>query len=183
VRRIARGGRYYRIANPAWVDPLDPNFATIHGGRWTPPGEFGGLYLCATIEVAAANARHQHRNRAIKLFDLRPQARPVLVMVNVPEDDFLDIVTDAGIAAVKLPRAFPFGITHERCWPVARRAHAARLPGIASRSAAECTPARWVGEELTLYDRGLPVRKVGKIKPFSHWYPDADPDRAAVRRG
>ncbi len=45
-------------------------------GAGSTPGEFGALYLNATVRVAAANARAQHSGRAIKLFDLLPEARP-----------------------------------------------------------------------------------------------------------
>lgn len=173
---LLRGGRYYRVANPAWIDPLDPSYAKRYGGRWTPPGEFGALYLCATIVVAAANARAQHRHRAIKLFDLRPEARPSLVLVNVPENRFLDVVSDAGIAELRLPRTYPFGVPHERCWPIARRAYAKRIPGIACRSNAEATPTEWIGEELALFDYSLPVRRVRTVKAFAQWYPDQRPD-------
>lgn len=175
MKRLSRGGRYYRVANPNWADPLDPSYSKRYGGRWTPPGEFGALYLCATIDVAAANARAQHRNRAIKLFDLRPQARPSLVMVNVPENRFLDVITDAGIAALRLPHAYPFGVAYERCWPIARRAYEEHIAGVACRSNAEATSTFWVGKELALFDYSLPVRRVGKIKPFAQWYPDAIP--------
>jgi hypothetical protein len=175
VKLLSRGGRYYRVVNPHWVDPLDPSYSKIFGGRWTPQGEFGALYLCATVDVAAANARWQHRYRAIKLFDLRPEARPSLVMVNVPENPFLDVVTAAGVAALRLPRAYPFGVPRERCWPIARRAYAQRIPGIACRSNAEADTTSWIGEELALFDYTLPVRRVGKIKPFAAWYPDAIP--------
>ena len=158
-----------------WTDPLDPSYSKLYGGRWTPPGEFGALYLCATIDVAAANARWQHRHRAVKLFDLRPEARPSLVMVNVPENRFLDAVTSEGISALRLPRVYPYGVTRERCWAVARRAHSQGVPGIACRSNAEATASSWIGEELALFDDALPVRRVGKIKPFAQWYPDAIP--------
>jgi hypothetical protein len=177
MKLVSRGGRYYRVVNPRWVDPLDASFSKTYGGRWTPPGEFGALYLCATVDVAAANARYQHRNRAIQLFDLRPEARPSLVMVNVPENRFLDVVSDAGVAALRLPRVYPFGVAYERCWPIARRAYRERVPGVACRSNAEATSTDWIGEELALFDFSLPVRKVGKTKSFAQWYPDADPDR------
>ena len=175
MKRLSRGGRYYRVVNPNWADPLDPSYSKRYGGRWTPPGEFGALYLCATVDVAAANARAQHRHRAIQLFDLRPLARPSLVMVNVPENRFLDVVTEAGLAALRFPRTYPFGVAYERCWPIARRAYAQRIAGIASRSNAEATSTFWIGEELALFDYSLPVRRVGKIKSFAQWYPDVIP--------
>lgn len=101
-----RGGRYYRVAKPEWVDPLDLSFSKVHGGRWNPPGDFGALYLGGSEEVAAANARRQHRGRAIGLFDLRPERRPVLVTVEVPEGTVLDAVTPGGCTRFDCLRLF-----------------------------------------------------------------------------
>ena len=35
---------WWRIADPAWTNPLDPSFAQRRGGRWNPPGSFPTLY-------------------------------------------------------------------------------------------------------------------------------------------
>lgn len=151
-------------------------YAKLHGGRWTPRGEFGGLYLNATIAVAAANARHQHRRRAIGLFDLRSEARPHLIEIYVPKRDCVDVVTDEGIAAAGLPGGFPNKVPHSICHSVARQAYANAIEGVASRSAAEVTATSWVGEELTVFDRaasGIVERSTAK---FTDWYPDAQPD-------
>jgi RES domain-containing protein len=80
---FTRDGRYYRVVDPSYVDPFDTSYAKAAGRRWNPRGEFGALYLCATIAVAAANARFQFVGRAIKLFDLLPAAQPELVTVEV----------------------------------------------------------------------------------------------------
>jgi hypothetical protein len=64
---------------PEWVDCGDMSFSKI-GGRWTPRGEFGALYLNATIRVAAAQARHQHEGRAT--FDV-----PTVTVVDVVDAD------------------------------------------------------------------------------------------------
>ena len=38
-----QGGPYHRVADPNWVDPIDPSFAAM------PPGQrFGDSGICAT---------------------------------------------------------------------------------------------------------------------------------------
>lgn len=172
---VSRGGTYFRLYKPGWSDPLDSSFARLHGGRWTPPGEFGALYLNATISVAAANARHQHARRAIQLFDLRPEKRPSLLDVVVPTSLVADVVSPEGIAGLALPSSYPLGVDYAQCWPVARAAYAeARLAGIACRSNAECTAAHCVGEELAWFDRSKLPRK-RRRRDFAHWYPGPHP--------
>lgn len=177
MEAIERNGSYYRLFKPDWNDPLDSSYAKqAAGNRWNPPGEFGALYLNRTRDVAAANARWQYRNRAIGLFDLKPERRPSLLQLDVPRWRVLDIVTPAGIAAAKLPKSYPFGVAIQRCRPVARRAYADHtLAGIACRSAAECTKTTWVGEELAWFERSPRLREVGLRLAFGQWYPDAHP--------
>lgn len=172
---IARGGTYYRVFKPGWHDPLDTSFSRKRGGRWTPPGEFGALYLNATIQVAAANARSQHAGRAIGLFDLRPEKRPGLLDVEVPRRRVADVVTAAGVAAAGLPKDCPVGVTYGQCWPVARSTYGdPTKAGIASRSNAECTASHCAGEELAWFDRSVPVEEIQR-RDFAQWYPGPHP--------
>ena len=180
AKTLSRGGTYYGVAKPEWSDPLDTSHAKRHGRRWNPPGEFGALYLSRTIEVAAANARWQHRGRAIGRFDLRPERRPVLVTLELLGSRLLDVVTAAGVASVGFPARYPFGVSYERCQPKGRRAYHDGLAGVACRSAAECTPKEWLGEELTWFDRSLGVRESAKRRAFADWYPDVVPDARSV---
>ena len=175
MQTIARGGTYYRVAKPDWAQPLDTSFSKAAGGRWNPPGSFGALYLSQTVEVAAANARTQHRGRAIGLFDLRPDRRPMLLTVSASAAQVLDVVTPAGIQALRLPSAYPFRVDHARCRPIGRRAYRSGLPGIACRSAAECTPSSWLGEELAWFDNAPPVTETHPRRVFADWYPDSIP--------
>ena len=133
------------------------------------------LYLNRTLEVAAANARWQHRKRAIGLFDLRPERRPILVTVEVPRVGALDVVTAEGLRDLRLPASYPFAAGHARCRPIGRRAYKGGLPGIACRSAAECFATGWVGEELAWFDRAPGVRERGPRRAFGEWYPDSIP--------
>lgn len=177
--RIARSGRYFRVANPLWIDPLDPSYAKRYGGRWTPKGQFGALYLNAGIDVAAANARWQHRDRAIQLFDLRPESRPALITLAFEPHEVVDVVTGAGLADIGFPSTYPIGVSHAKCHAIARTAYAGEIQGVACRSAAEATEASWIGEELTVFDRALPLAEIAPRRRFAEWYPDAKPDDAS----
>ena len=171
---IRRGGPYYRVAAPGWNDPADTAYSKERGGRWNPPGEFGALYLNATTQVAAANARAQHAGRAIKLFDLLPEARPELVTFDVPMVDVVDAFTPHGIEALGFAANFPYGVPWPPCQAIARHAHAARLAGVAARSNAEATATAFVGEELALFEEvalGAPLVR----RHFNEWYPDPIP--------
>ncbi len=173
-RTVERGERYFRVVAPDWVDPASTEYSKQRGGRWNPAGEFGALYLNATIEVAAANARAQHAGRAIKLFDLLPQARPEVVVFDVPMIKVLDACTAAGIAALGFAENFPFGVGWPSCQAIAREAHTAKLAGVASRSNAEATATRFSGEELAVFEEvsaGAPQTRL----TFLEWYPDPIP--------
>jgi hypothetical protein len=175
LRSLQRGGAYFRLFKPGWSDPLDTSYSKSRGGRWTPPGEFGALYLNATIEVAAANARAQHTGRAVGLFDLLPQRRPSLMTVDLPKSEVADVVTDAGVAAAGFPLEYPLGVDHPACWQVARFSYGdAGFAGIASRSNAECTPSHCVGEELAWFDRSSQPA-AGRRRTFEEWYPGPHP--------
>ena len=175
VRRVVRrGGSYYRVVAPKWVDPADTAYSKQRGGRWNPAGEFGALYLNATIKVAAANARAQHSGRAIKLFDLLPAARPELVTFEVPMVDVLDACTPAGVADLGFAENFPYRVTWPPCQAIGREAHANALAGVAARSNAEATETGSVGEELALFEEVV-VSPSKARRRFDKWYPDPIP--------
>lgn len=176
MKSLIRSGTYLRVFSPHWRDPLDTALSRTHGGRWNPPGAFGVLHLCADQAVAAANARAQHAGRAIGLFDLKPARRPHLLQVHVPRSTCLDVVSAAGVADLGLPAGFPFGVAHDRCRRIGRRAFRSRsYGGVASRSAAECRPTAWVGEELAWFDSAPAVSEKGPRQDFATWYPDPIP--------
>jgi hypothetical protein len=124
--------------------------------------------------VAAANARAQHSGRAIKLFDLLPEARPELVTFEVPIVNALNACTPSGIAALGFATTFPYGVTWPACQAIAREAHAAGLPGVAARSNAEATVTTFVGEELALFEEVGVGEPQARCK-FHKWYPDPIP--------
>ena len=167
-----RRGAYYRVCKPDWLDCGETSYSKAAGGRWNPPGEFGALYLNATVKVAAAQARQQHAGRAIGLFDLRPERRPELATFEVPRVTLVDAVTAEGLHALGLPADYPLGVPWPPCQAIGRRAYR-ELAGVAARSAAEARPGHTAGEELTLFDR-LTLAAVRR-EPFRVWYPDPVP--------
>ena len=176
---FTRGGRYYRVVDASYSNPLDTSYAKNAGRRWNPPGEFGALYLCATPAVAAANARYQFVGRAIKLFDLLPTARPELVTVDVPNLGVVDVVTADGVQAVGLPANYPWGVPWPRCQAIARDAYADGVAGVAARCNAEATATSWVGEELAAFDVVTGLAQVSR-EAFALWYPDPIPGSSAL---
>jgi hypothetical protein len=168
VRTIRRGGPYLRVADPDWDDPLDGRHAAERGGRWNPPESFPVVYLCRSIEVARANVYRRLRGQPYGPEDLRPGAGPVLVRTRVPEDRYLNAITDAGLRNLGLPKSYPLDsrrriVPHSRCQPIGLRAWEAGLRGIAARSAA----AR-PGEELAYFGRHKLRR--GAVRAFDEWF-------------
>jgi RES domain len=167
VRTIRRGGPYLRVADPGWDDPLDGRYAADRGGRWNPPESFPVVYLCRSIPVARANVYRKLEGQPYGPEDLRPGAGPVLVRATVPEDRYLNVVTDPGCRDVDLPTTYPFDGRHRtiawrRCQPIGLRAWEDGLPGVAARSAAGD------GEELA-YFGGRKLRR-GAIRSFEQWF-------------
>jgi RES domain-containing protein len=171
---IRRGGPYHRVVAPEWIDPANTSYSKQHGGRWNPVGEFGALYLNATTQVAAANARSQHSGRAIKLFDLLPEARPELVTFDISIVEVVDACTQHGIAALGFAKNFPYGVRWPPCQAIAREVHATALAGVAARSNAEATASWSVGEELALFEEVV-VAAPRARRRFHEWYPDPIP--------
>jgi len=173
VRTIVRGGRYLRVADPDWEDPLDGRAAAIRGGRWNPPESFPVVYLCRSAAVARANVNRLLTGHPYGPEDLRPGAGPVLVATRAPEVRYMNAVTDAGLAAIGLPRSYPRDgrgriVPHRRCQPIGERAWERGLPGVAARSAAPGAAAR--GEELAYFERRRLRR--GAVRSFEEWFWD-----------
>ena len=153
---VVRGGVYYRVCDPAWKNPADTTYAKRFGGRWNVRGEFGALYLNATIAVAAANARRALRMQfgdAVTFADIRPERRPDLQTFVVSGTAFIDAVSDDGIAA---------------CQRVARACYAAGEAGIAARSAVQRS-----GEELAVFDSHIGIVRLAPKgrATFGQWFP------------
>jgi hypothetical protein len=88
----------------------------------------------------------------------------------VPEDRYLNVVTDAGCRDAGLPETYPRDarwrlIAHRRCQPIGLAAREAGLPGVAARSAVAH------GEELAYFGRRRLRR--GAVRPFEDWFWDS----------
>jgi hypothetical protein len=174
VRTIRRGGPYLRVADPDWDDPLDGRHAAERGGRWNPPESFPVVYLCQTLAVARANVYRLLEGQPYGPEDLRPEGAPVLVRATVPEDRYLNVVTDAGCRDAGVPTTYPRDsrrriVPHRRCQPIGERAREAGLPGVAARSAAPTAPA---GDEELAYFGRRRLRR-GAIRQFEQWFWDS----------
>jgi len=166
---IGRGGTYHRVADPSWDDPLDGTYAAARGGRWNPPGSFGVLYLNRDVGTARRNVDRLLAGHPYGPEDLDPDEAYILVEVDVPHADHVDVVTDAGCAASGLPASYPRDadgavIPHAACRPIGVAAHDAGLPGVACRSAAPGAAAE--DEELACFGAVGERRR----RSFDDWY-------------
>ena len=84
VERIPDDHSWWRIADPAWADPLDPNFAQRRGGRWNPPESFPTLYLNEDKVMARLNLRAFIDGWPYEPEELREDTGPVLVECTLP---------------------------------------------------------------------------------------------------
>jgi RES domain-containing protein len=170
---------WYRVADSAWTDPLDPTYADRAGGRWNAPGDGPTLYLNADRETARAQIPRMLRGTAIDVEDLRDDAPFVLVPVRLPaRQRVADATTDTGLTALGLPRSYPARRDGtEVPWSVCRRSAAvvrrARLRGVLARSAA--LPD---GRELAWFPaRTARATSAGATEAFATWrHPDAPSD-------
>ncbi len=172
--RLTPGHVWYRVADPGWIDPLDPSPAGGVGGRWNPPGSFPALYLNADIVTARLNVRLFVAGWPYEPEDLRDDTAPILVGAELPRDqDVADIHTPAGVSAAGLPATYPVDrsgnvVPHTRCQPIGRAARADGLRGLRCRSARTLDGA---GRELAWFpatSRSRPS-EVSR-EPFSRWF-------------
>lgn len=171
MRHVACRGRYSRVVDPAWRDPLSPEHSREYGRRWNPPGAFGVVYLNASRAVARAQVRQKLEPRGIRPEDLDSTGGPSLIKTDIPADRYVDAVTDNGLKSLELPASYPLGnegkaIPHAICQPIGRRAWEANEPGIACRSAAAAAPPN--GEELAYFGR-RPLEALGTTR-FADWF-------------
>lgn len=171
MRHVVRGGSYSRVADPSRRDPLSPEHARRHGGRWNPAGAFGVTYLNASQAVARAQVLHKLEPRGIRPEDLDPEEGPSLVHTDVPRNSYVDAVTARGLASLELPPSYPLDaagnvVPHSVCQPIGQRAHEAGEPGIVCRSAV--LPAPTDGEELAYF--GHKRLRVKRIEQFADWF-------------
>lgn len=140
----------------------------LHGGRWNAPGSFPAVYLSSTLAVSRGNVLRKFAGLPYGPEDLDPAAAPVLVVADVPEDSFIDVVTHRGCRAAGLPASYPRYddgeiVGWEVCQPIGRQAWDEDALGIACRSAAP--GMRPADEELAWFERDRPLRAV-EMKSF-----------------
>lgn len=172
-RFLGRGGTHYRVADPDWEDPLDGSYAQASGGRWNAPGSFPIVYLNATVEVARANVLRRFAGQPFGVLDLRDDRRPVLIEADVPEDEYVDVVTQEGCTAAGLPSTYPRDMTGgilqwDACRPIGQSAWDQGLPGIAACSAA--LPDDVGAEELAWFQREGSSLSAGNRRSFDEWF-------------
>ena len=173
MRHIRRGGRYFRVADPHWEDPLDGSYARERGGRWNPPQSFPVVYTARSVATARANVYRLLVDLPYGPEDLEPASAPVLVTTEVPTDRYVDAVTVRGLASLALPESYPVDATGarvgpERCEAIGQSAWDAGEPGIACRSAAPTAPSR--GEELAYFERSGRRLRADSTTPFEDWF-------------
>jgi RES domain-containing protein len=173
ARHLQQGGRFTRVADPAWADPLDPSYARRKGGRWNPPQSFGVVYLCADVATARANVARLFAGLPYGPEDLEPDRAPQLVEVDLTTESYVDAVTNAGLRALQLPTSYPVepdgtSVPHRVCQPIGQRLYDAGELGIASRSAA---PGASHGRELSWFAQpDRPALIVHARRRFETWY-------------
>lgn len=171
MRHVERRGRYLRLADRSWRDPLSGRYSRDSGGRWNAPGNFEVVYLNAGMDVARAQLRHKLMRRGIAPEDLDADRGPDLVHTDVPAHPYVDAVTERGLASLCLPSSYPLDkrgtvIPHSACQPIGQQAWDDGELGIACRSAASAPDG---GEELAYFSRGKKLLAKGR-EPFSRWY-------------
>ena len=171
---MRRGGAYFRVCDPAWIDPSDTRPSQRVGGRWNPPDRpgrpgFGALYLYQSLAASRENARRYVRMRAgaaATFDDIATSALPDLQHYAVAESNFVDAVTTDGIAELGLAATYPTAIPHPPCQGISEAAYAASELGIAVLSAV--APAE---EELVVFDHAVAaVDMKGTREKFLAWF-------------
>ena len=168
-RHIRKGGRYLRVADPSWPDPLDPAPGVARGGRWNPPGSFPVTYLVSDIALARALVQARFAGQPFDVLDLRPDTAPVLITTQVAPDAFVDVTTDAGCRAAGLPVSYPKRVGWDRTQPIGQEAWDQGEPGIACRSATPSRSAPRGAHELAWFAHRKRLR-VAERREFATWY-------------
>ncbi|HEX6287280.1 MAG TPA: RES family NAD+ phosphorylase [Acidimicrobiia bacterium] len=173
VKRLSDGHEWLRVADPDWVDPLDPSFAAERGGRWNPPGSHPTLYLNEDIATARSQVEKLLEGSPIGPDDLDPGFD--LVVATLPRSqDVADAISDEGLESLELPVTYPrYGngrpIQHEVCQTVGVMVHDVGLRGVHARSAAD---GAGLGRELAWFPARTTSRasQVSRFRFEDWWY-------------
>ena len=146
IRTLSFSGPLYRCVPRIATDPLSGEFARRKGGRWNAPGRFGMLYTFLDPSMARRWLDVYYAHAGLTLADVQPEELPDLVILACVSATVVDLLTDGGLEAVGLPPTYPLGHETEAAYvvtqPIGARLHAARYPGLITRSAAA---AAWSG--------------------------------------
>lgn len=171
---LPNGHEWWRIANPAWGDALDPSYAGHHGGRWNPPESFPTLYCNEDRVTARLNLRLFIRSWPYEPEDLRDDKGPVLIGATLPRNQRVaDVHSRKGVASVKLPAAYPLDdkgklVPHDPCQRIGQEVKRRRLRGVRCRSARAPEGA---GRELAWFPSTARSRARRKTTlAFEHWF-------------
>ncbi len=140
--RLPDGRVWLRVADPAWLDPLDGTFAGLRGGRWNAPGSGAVLYLNGDVATARLQIDRMLAGSPVTVDDL-DDAAFVLAFPVLPRTQVCaDAVSGAGLKSLGLPESYPLDATGSEvptagCQPIGAAVRERRLRGIWCRSA--CT--------------------------------------------
>jgi RES domain-containing protein len=171
---LPNGHSWWRIADPAWSDPLDASFAMRLGGRWNPPNSFRTLYLSEDPVTARLNLRRFIERWPYEPEDLRDDTGPIIVEASLPRHQAVcDCHTRRGVAAAGLPPTYPNNrhgtpVPHSVCQAVGAQVKSSRLRGVRARSAVAQDGA---GRELAWFPASVAsqARLIRRIH-FERWF-------------
>ncbi|MEM9387456.1 MAG: RES family NAD+ phosphorylase [Pseudomonadota bacterium] len=174
TQTLVDGWTWWRIADPAWRDPLDAHYAARAGARWNPPDSFPTLYLNEDQVTARTNLRLFIARWPYEPEDLRTEHAPVLIGAQLPRrQEVAQLTSPAGLAAVGLPPSYPIDevgrqIGHDRCQGIAASLKAAGLRGLRVRCAQS---AQGEGRELAWFPATVRSRaRLTARLSFAEWY-------------
>jgi hypothetical protein len=165
---------WFRLADQACTNPLDPQHAATHGGRWTPPGTFPTLYLDEDVVTARTNVALWLEGKPYGPTDFAAGEGPILVHATLPRNQIVvDVHSPSGIAAVGLPSTYPTDssgspVGHAVCQAIGWTAHDLGHRGIRCRSA---QTEHGAGRELAWFPATArsAAREVDR-QPFDAWF-------------
>lgn len=131
---------WYRVADPAWSNPVDTSYSYLHGGRWNSPGSHHTLYLCGDLPTARAQIPRMLATTMFTPQDLRDDAFVAIPIQLLGTQTVADAITTAGLHALRLPPTYPIDsrgqpVSRAVCQPVGDAVAAAGLDGVHARSA------------------------------------------------
>ena len=132
---------WLRVAARNSVNPLDPAWAAMQGGRWNPPNACPTLCLTADVRTAQLRIERLCEDMPFSPEDPSDDAY-TLVLLRLPTPQrAADAVSAQGLAALGLPSSYPLGsdgkvIDRAECQEMGKHVRELRLNGVWCRSAA-----------------------------------------------